>query len=94
MGVVQKFGGTIVHGIYGFMTGAQMTSTAGQNIKTSSDLVVGGDMSAIGGSFSSDLNIPTISTTSTSGTNKIGFSTSGKFCWWSTASGEYIPVSS
>ena len=95
MGILQKFNGEIVHGKYGFNSGAEMSSTTGNNIKTSSDLVCDGDFSAVGGVFSSAVNVGPVSTTSTSGAaGLIGYSTSGKICWWSTASACYVPVAS
>lgn len=95
MGLLQKFNGAIAHGIYNFTTGAAITSTSGNNIKTSSDLVCAGDFTAVGGTFSSAVGVGSVSTTSTSGNaGLIGYSTSGKICWWSTASGCYVPISS
>ncbi len=78
MGIVQKFGGTIIHGVYGFLNGAEMTSTSGNTIKFSSAARVG--------------QVSTLSTSGNAG--MIGVSTNGKLCWWSTASNCYIPLSS
>jgi len=93
MGLLQKYNGEIAHGKYSFTTGAEITSTSGNNVKASSDLVCGNDFTAVGGTFSSGVTVGAVSTLSTSGNaGLIGYSTSGKLCWWSTASNCFIPL--